>query len=801
MRLVPVGHCLAVCNVISRFFVLLTLCAVSWPGLVRAQNGVTPGQWRYHAYFGRDTLLALSPSTVYTSFGNCIMTYDRATGELDVLSKINGLSQVNVTALTHAYDRDLLAVGYRSGAVDLLAGGRTFTLDALQRANLIGDKAILGIDIIGRFAFVTGSFGFFVIDINRREIRFSNTAMDPTGQNRPVTVRGTCLQGGRYYFATSIGILSVSTEANLQDIRQFRVEAPSANNGLPINGGALKAVGTEGQRVYAVFEQGGIFARNDTTNVWEIVPGIASLPFRNLRGVAGRLLLAAGSEIYRIQGRSFTQLAPTDTLLATPYVALQDRDDEVWAASLAGGLVQIRGTQTRAFETSSPPFQVPFKLYGYQDRVVAVAGGFSSSAGVQLGRREGIGIFTPEGWIRYGATLQGLARPVFDISDVAYDKRTRNLYFGTYGNGVCVIPDDNKLRSYCITDTSRRRDGNRFFNAFGQGLGVRVPSVTVDRNGNLWATNFADTAFHLRDRDNKWFAYVPPPANRAALVEVKLDDQFNQYLRARPGASQGNNSLAIRSADGTRWGYINRNLNSGNLPDPDIYDMAIDRQGALWLATGAGLGVLYNPTIVFPTNPADPARTTPPFNVTLPIFDGRPLLENDICTALLLDGGDRKWVGTRTSGVWLFDKDVSQVLAHYTADNSPLPSNSIVDMAMVPASGELFVSTENGLVSLSTLATDASLRESENSCVKVFPNPVRPDYKGSIGIECLPDNAVVKITDAAGRLVYENRAAGGGLIWNGFDYLGRRPQPGVYLIYATTEDRSTRVVGRFAIIE
>jgi hypothetical protein len=104
-------------------------------------------------------------------------------------------------------------------------------------------------------------------------------------------------------------------------------------------------------------------------------------------------------------------------------------------------------------------------------------------------------------------------------------------------------------------------------------------------------------------------------------------------------------------------------------------------------------------------------------------------------------------------------------------------------------------------VSYNSVATDASLTEAENSCVRIYPSPVRPGYTGNIAIDCLPENAVVKITDAAGRLVHEAVAAGGGVIWNGLDYTGRKPKPGVYLVYAYSETKAAGIVGRFAIVE
>jgi hypothetical protein len=53
-----------------------------------------------------------------------------------------------------------------------------------------------------------------------------------------------------------------------------------------------------------------------------------------------------------------------------------------------------------------------------------------------------------------------------------------------------------------------------------------------------------------------------------------------------------------------------------------------------------------------------------------------------------------------------------------------------------------------------------------------------------IAIRGLVENALVKITDISGRMVFQTRALGGQAVWNGVDYTGHRPQSGVYLVFA-----------------
>ncbi|HWJ26017.1 MAG TPA: T9SS type A sorting domain-containing protein, partial [Flavisolibacter sp.] len=94
-------------------------------------------------------------------------------------------------------------------------------------------------------------------------------------------------------------------------------------------------------------------------------------------------------------------------------------------------------------------------------------------------------------------------------------------------------------------------------------------------------------------------------------------------------------------------------------------------------------------------------------------------------------------------------------------------------------------------------ATEASETQGK---VLVFPNPVTPDYQGTIGIRGLPENSIVKITEANGRLLYQTRSLGGQAIWDGKDYNGRRASSGVYLVLALDENKQEKVVTKIVVV-
>jgi hypothetical protein len=111
--------------------------------------------------------------------------------------------------------------------------------------------------------------------------------------------------------------------------------------------------------------------------------------------------------------------------------------------------------------------------------------------------------------------------------------------------------------------------------------------------------------------------------------------------------------------------------------------------------------------------------------------------------------------------------------------------NAITDIAINAKSGEVWIGTEKGVLSLRAEATEGG--SVNKTTAYAYPNPVPPGYDGVIAIQGLARDANVKITDVAGHLVYEGTSLGGQAVWDGRDYLGRRVSSGVYLIYATSQ--------------
>jgi hypothetical protein len=231
--------------------------------------------------------------------------------------------------------------------------------------------------------------------------------------------------------------------------------------------------------------------------------------------------------------------------------------------------------------------------------------------------------------------------------------------------------------------------------------------------------------------------------------------------------------------------------NAGGLPDNEVYCLAKDKTGAIWIGTKSGIGIVNCPGSVIALQCEAEVRV-----VQYDQFPGY-LFEGEQVRTIAVDGANRKWIGTN-NGVWLISADASKIISRFTAENSPLPSNIIQKITIDPVTGDVYIGTEQGLISYRGTATDGG---QENGNVVSFPNPVPSGYRGTIAVKGLVENADVRITDISGQLVYRTKALGGQVVWNGVDYTGHRPQSGVYLVFITNKDGTQTHVGKIVFME
>ncbi|MEY4541068.1 MAG: hypothetical protein RLZZ306_2825, partial [Bacteroidota bacterium] len=315
---------------------------------------------------------------------------------------------------------------------------------------------------------------------------------------------------------------------------------------------------------------------------------------------------------------------------------------------------------------------------------------------------------------------------------------------------------------------------------------IQQPQQLKSENvGKYWIADYKNGL--LSNSEGNFKSYSPNSLDtlyQTRRDSIVLDLDGNRWIR------QGNFGGILVISPKNQRQFISTSVGSGNLPSSTVKSLAVDRDGQIWVGTDRGVVVFDNPSDVFS------GRS---FDAYTPVFERRRLLGNETVNSIAIDGGNRKWMGTK-NGIFLFNPDGTELVSNFNEKNAPLPSNEILYITSELNTGEVYIRTAKGMVSYRGTATEGTLKQDENA-VKVFPNPVRPDFEGQIGIEGLVENAFVKITDIAGNLVFETRANGGTAVWNGNTLSGGRVETGIYLIFSANAKGEETLVSRLAVVK
>ena len=121
----------------------------------------------------------------------------------------------------------------------------------------------------------------------------------------------------------------------------------------------------------------------------------------------------------------------------------------------------------------------------------------------------------------------------------------------------------------------------------------------------------------------------------------------------------------------------------------------------------------------------------------------------------------------------------------------------MLDIEIDEVSGEVFFATDKGLVSFLGSATKG---DDDLQNVYIYPNPVRPEYQGTVKISGLMDKVNLKITDIEGNLVFETTSSGGTVEWDITAFGKYKVASGVYMVFVSSSDAAETTVKKIMVI-
>lgn len=743
------------------------------------------GTWKTFMPYGNSLGVFDAGDYVYSVASKTVFSYEKNTGAIQIYDKANGLSDVGIKTANYDPATKVLAIAYNNSNLDFIYNGTDiYNIPDIKNKNSVSAVSIYSISFYNGHAYVSSDIGISVIDLARKEI--SNTyIIGATGEQ--VKVYSTAVDGQNIYAATEQGVKkAVYTSANLQDYNNWTVYDTTQH--LPKKKATW--VACYNHNVYAVIGSNNcdsLFMLVDT--LWSNIYFENTHTFSSLSPLNDQLYFTTWNNAVNTGKFGKIDVAGNLSTMATNHarpIAWFESASVNWLGDLWGGLFKsVNGTEER-IAPDGPGSASVYDIDIANSTVNIAPGGVDDAWGFAW-NFDGFFQYKNNSW---SVANQFTYAPLVSYSDIlcsATSSVTGKTYFGSFLSGLIELDGSGNIQLYNKTNSILE-------GAMGDTARTKISAMTADREGNIWIGNAnAPKPFKMIPANGgAWKAYTVP-----YFIEVVKKIVIDQYGQLWAPVRRSGEGILVWNNNGTpddQSDDVSRILGSGTgnggLPEARVYSIVEDKEGNIWAGTAQGIGVFYCPGSVLTSNGCDADQ----IKVERDGYVGY-LFGTESVRALAVDAANRKWVGT-TNGLWLISDDGKTELLKFTVDNSPLPSNQITDIAIDDLTGEVFIGTLGGLVSYQG---DAIGKCTNCKDALVYPNPVKPDYDGPIAIKGLTENAYVKITDISGTLVYQGRANGSQMIWNGKGYNGNRAKSGVYLVFSSTDLGKEREVGKILI--
>ncbi len=743
----------------------LLLALLTWISVPLAGQ-IGMGQWRTHLPYQYAKLVETTDDRVYCSTTGGLFYYNLEDNLVEKISKVDGLSDNGVSAMRWNSELETLILAYENSNLDIIRNGVVMNIPDIMKKQITGDKSIFDIYYIDKNAYLSTGFGIVVVSLEKDEISETYVIGD-NGQS--LKVNQVTSDGSYLYAATDQGIRrGLLSNPFLIDYNAWELVTD-----IPGSSGAFSSI--------AFFETHLFASSDDPDDKQDEVyynNGTAWSPYPYFTGSLCMELLNQG-EFLTLVDDTAVHLINDDFLIVQqlfsprPQSASLDSRGDLWLADYGRGLKTNEGGGTWSITPNGPYSTSVFDMESSEGVLQAVVGGISASWS-NLWNTATLETFQDQEW----TSIQSWSDR--DLITLAIDPDDpSHVYTGSWGYGILEFKG-KEITSY--------NEINSSLQTIIPGPYVRVGGVALDPQGNLWMTNSnVSEPISVLKPDGTWKSFRVDNLITAynALGEILVTSAGNKWVIVPRGNGlfAMNDNMTIDDTSDDIYEKVSVVDKYGKVITNDVYSIAEDHDGNLWLGTNQGVLVMYSPYRLFVDGSIYAQE------ILIPRDDGSgyadPLLGTQIVTAIEVDGANRKWLGTSGGGVYLVSEDGLEELEQFNTSNSPLLSDVIVDICVDGSSGEVYFGTEKGIISYKGEALQGS---SVYSNVVVYPNPVRETYEGPVAIKGLLENTTVKIADMGGNLVFETESLGGQAIWDGTNFNGERVATGVYIIYLSSAD-------------
>jgi hypothetical protein len=737
------------------------------------------GIWSDHLNYSIAKNIAVGSKDVYASTGSSILVYNKEFEETRKLSTVNGLTETGISTIEWSEEYNVLVIAYATTNIDLVKGSQVINIPDISRKYIPGKKTINRIRIHERYAYLACSFGIVVVDLIKNEIK--DTWRPGDGED-DAEVWDVSFGNGLVYAATGMGMFFADpADPGLAYFGNWELLGelpdPHAKYNLAMYSGSKLYVNCTGQ----YYPGDSIYVISSGCSLFQYTSGVFNSSFDVSE--KGFVITSNGfATVYSSNGSWQKTISVYGWGNPGIIQAIED-EGNIWIADINEGIVKGSGmTEFSKITLPGPVSNYGTSVTSFNGKTIICGGGMDVTWN-NLWRTMQVSVYDNNEWTPLTSSI------IFDPIRAVIDPADINHYFvATWGTGLLEFRNNILVNQFTDANSPLQtiiRDKPY----------VRICGMAFDSNGNLWITQTeVPNTVKILKPDGTWIEN-PITASVPEIGDILITQTGKKWIVLPRG-----NGIMVLDDNNTPEYFDDDHYNEMLVTDSEgkvisyVYCLAEDLDGNIWVGTDQGPLIYYNPDRVF-----EPGFKA--FRIKIPRNDGSGLadymLGTEAITSIAVDGANRKWLGTMSSGAYLLSPDGTTQIRNHNEENSPLFSNTIASVSVDNKTGDIWFVTSKGLISV---RGDASEGQQEFKNVYAFPNPVREDFIGNVTITGLMRDTQIRITDISGNLVYSTVSDGGMATWNLTTYNGRRVATGVYLAFCASADGTQSCITKILVI-
>ncbi|MEG1762655.1 MAG: two-component regulator propeller domain-containing protein [Bacteroidales bacterium] len=573
------------------------LLSLSFP--LFAQN-VAMGHWRTH--FASTAIHSVfdEGNRIYAASSTGLFYVDLRDNTLSQISKIQGLSGIDISKAGYHKPTGQILVCYADGNIDILDGARVINIPDIKRKNISGDKTIHTIFWKNQYAYLACGFGIVVLDMSRREIKDSYFI----GENSTaLSIYDVGIDENLIYAATAKGIYYASSSSpNLSDYKNWTLDTvlPASKQQQAFSllrkvGATYIAVTIDTQKSKDLLYRGEIakkWSQWDETNV-NAVSNICvqSKDFlRITKGNAGYWEI--GLYDFDFNLAYVKKINFGDPNRVKPREALTKKE-VLWIGQGDGALnaSENKGSSNNWYAIQGPSSNDAYALSQGKHSLLMCAGGLALDFRPEY-RFFQCSKFEDNTWSWFNANIEEYKdlRSSTDATSAQEDPlKEGHIFISSALNGLWEFQDNQIVNHY-----TPKNSALQYFQGDSSN-GCRINSIAFDYAGNLWISNSgAVDAMVVKRLDGTWQSYSISTLFSQEIGEIMVDYWNQKWILGRGG------KLFVFKEDAPQSKILSVDINRGNELEVSMVNCMIeDEDGFIWIGTERGVRVIYTNAKMF----------------------------------------------------------------------------------------------------------------------------------------------------------------------------------------------------------